>query len=101
MSPLLEAEMYREEGGRAPGHVRASIGVDGCLEVEVKDVVRTSGAIWSDTGQKSWLKLSAVDKDRLLLALLKKAYGGRSQGADELRDFIINNGIQHVWESQA
>jgi hypothetical protein len=100
MSPFLEAELFREEGGRAPRHVRALIGADGSLEVEVKEVKRQGDAVWRDTGQKSWLRLPPEEKDHLLLALLKQSFGGRVQGADELRDFLIEGGIQHSWESQ-
>lgn len=101
MTPIPEIEIYREEGGRAPRHVKASISDDGSLDVEVKEFPMQSGAIWSNTSLKSWLRLTAADKDRLLLALLKQTYGGKAQGADELRDFLIDQGIQHSWESQA
>jgi hypothetical protein len=101
MAPFLEVELFREEGGLAPGHVKAAIVVDGSLEVEVKTVARRGDAVWQDIGQKSWLKVPSSGKDLLLLALIKKAYGGRVRGVDELRDFLIDNGLQHSWESQA
>ena len=101
MAQFLETELYREEGGSAPSHVRAVITADGSLEVEVKDVARKGDAVWKEAGQKSWLRLPSSGKDKLLLALVKQAYGGRVRGVDELRDFLIDQGLPHTWESQA
>ena len=67
--------------------VRMDVGMtdEGDLLFSEQDVGDAPNEFWGDSDYEYWLKVSAADKDRVLLALIEKLYSGNSSLVSEIK----------------
>jgi len=58
---------------------------EGDLLFSEQDVGDAPNEFWGDSDYEYWLKVSAADKDRVLLALIEKLYSGNSSLVSEIK----------------
>ena len=90
-----------EERGETSRFVDARIDKDGDLTVSGQDIGKAPQEHWGDSDYEFWVFVRSQDKDRLLLALIEKLYGGRFHAVDEFRDFLVSRNIPYQFDSWA
>ena len=64
-----------------------------------QDVGKSPEEYWGDSDYEYWLYIGQEHKDLLLLSLIKKMFGGRSEAFSKFREFLIENGIPYQFDS--
>ena len=72
---------------------------EGDLLFSGQDVGDAPEEFWGDSDYEYWLKISAADKDRVLLALIEKLYSGNSSLISEIKDYLAYKGIPSEFAS--
>ena len=60
-----------------------------------RDMGEAPKRFFGDDEYEYWLVVQASDKDRVLLALIQKLYGGDMQALSKFRDDIAEHGIAY------
>ncbi len=94
----LSVELYRLDG---PTIVRvdAEIRADGALVVSGQDLGEAPRAAFDEEDYEYWLTVESAHKDRLLLLLLQRLYGGRPMVVSELRAWLDEVGVPWGFET--
>jgi len=90
-----------EERGTTSRFIHARIEDKGNLLVEGQDVGEAPQKWFDDEDYEFWVTVRAEDKDRVILALIEKSFGGRFSAVDEFRDFLKEKGIPFGWMTWA
>ena len=80
-------------GGSTSIYIDMSIDEDGNLLFSGQDIGSAPDEIFGDSDYEYWLTVPASEKDRLLLALLEKHYGGDELVISTLREFMESKEI--------
>ena len=72
---------------------------EGDLLFSGQDVGDAPEEFWGDSDYEYWLKISAADKDRVLLALIEKLYSGNGSLISEIKDYLAYKGIPSEFAS--
>jgi hypothetical protein len=100
MNETYSAEIYRQEGAEFRS-VRLSVRPDGSLCLDAQDMGKLVKEIWGDDDYEFWVDIPATALPKLVFALIREKYSGRSRAVDELRAFCEKEGIEHQWDSWA
>lgn len=93
-------ELY-EDRGETSRFTHAEIDKKGKLMVYTLDIGKMPEEIWGDSDYEFWVTVSAKHKDKLLLALIEKVYGGHFSAVDEFREFLDSKGIPNQFGNWA
>ncbi|MBL8838583.1 MAG: hypothetical protein JNL66_20190 [Alphaproteobacteria bacterium] len=87
----------------APTHsrVQAVVEADGGVTIDAVDAGPLVREVWGDDDYEYALKVPAAQKDRLLLALLRRHYGGHANAFAEIRTMLNDNAIAYDFDSWA
>lgn len=72
---------------------------EGDLLFSGQDVGAAPEKFWGDEDYEYWLKISAADKDRILLALIEKLYSGNPSVTSEIKEYLDSKGISSAFSS--
>ena len=100
MAEPCSAELYRQEGDPFRS-VRLSVNADGSVRVDAQDMGTVVENVWGESDYEFWVDVPATALPKLVFALLREKYAGRSGAVDELRAFCKREGIEHEWQSWA
>jgi hypothetical protein len=98
MSETYSAELYREEGAEFRS-VRLTVKPDGSILVDAQDMGKTVQEIWGDDDYEFWVDVPSTAIRKLVFALLRDRYAGRSRAVDEFSAFCEKEGIDHKWDN--
>jgi len=73
--------------------VEAEIKENGDLQLSAQDVGGLAEEVWGDPDYEYWVTVSHEHKDRVLLALIEKLYGGNVSAVDDFQKFMKAKGI--------
>jgi hypothetical protein len=76
-----------EERGETSRFIYAKIEDNGNLVVSGQDVGEAPKKFFDDSDYEFWVTVKGEDKDRLVLALIQRVFGGKFKAADEFREF--------------
>ena len=84
-----------------PTHIRIDVEITdrGDLYFSGQDVGDASQRMWGDEDYEYWLHIHAMDKDRVLLALIEKLYLGNPSLISEFKALLDLEGIQSTFFS--
>lgn len=82
-------------------HIGAEITDKGDLLISGQDLGEVPLERWGDSDYEYWLLVPAAEKDRLLLALLERFYGGNDRVVSELMALLDERGIRREFGSWA
>jgi len=94
----LSIELYRQEGAEFRS-VRLSVGPDGSVRVDAQDMGQFVEQTWGDSDYEFWVDVPSTAIPKLVFALLRDRYAGRSGAVDEFRRFCEKEGVDHKWDS--
>ena len=80
-------------GGSTSIYIDMSIDENGNLLFSGQDIGSAPDEIFGDSDYEYWLTVPASEKDRLLLALLEKHYGGDALVVSTLRELMESKQI--------
>ncbi len=80
-------------------HVQAVIEADGSLTIDAVDAGALVREVWGDDDYEYSLRIPAAQKDRLLLALLKRHHGGHVNAFAEIRAVLDQEAIPYGFDS--
>jgi hypothetical protein len=86
-----------EERGETDRIITAFIEDGGDLCVSGYDMGKDPLQWFAKSDYEFWVTLKADQKDRLLLALIEKCFGGKPSAVDEFREFVESKGIPFTW----
>jgi hypothetical protein len=98
MTETLSTELYRQEGAEFRS-VRLSVGPDGSIHLDAQDMGKIVEQIWGDDDYEFWVDVPATAIRKLVFALLRDRYAGRTGAVDEFRTFCEKEDIEHKWDS--
>jgi hypothetical protein len=99
-NPLNRIRIY-ESRGDTTVLIDVEIAEDGRLEVSGQDLGDAPEKYWGDSDYEYWVSVRTEHKDRLLLALMEKLYGGNSSVVSEFMEFLKSRGIPYEFGSWA
>ncbi|MFH1336734.1 MAG: hypothetical protein ABII96_09480 [Candidatus Zixiibacteriota bacterium] len=82
-------------------HIDVEITEDGDLLFSGQDIGEAPREFYGDSDYEYWLKISAAEKDRVLLALIEKLHSGNSCVISEMKDFLDAKTIPSEFHSYA
>lgn len=82
-----------EEEGRTYRQIHAYINQSGDLVMSAQDVGAAPEEFFDDSDYEFWATVKSADKDKVLLVLIEKLYGGHFRAVDEFRQFMDEKGI--------
>lgn len=88
-----------EDRGETSRFIDAEIAENGNLVVSAYDVGKAPLEWFGNDDYEFWVTLDAEQKDRLLLALIEKCFGGRFSAVDEFREFVKSKEIPFTWRT--
>jgi len=93
--PPIEKRTLVKTAADAPTYAHISVAVmsDGVLRFSGQDMGEAPERFFGDDEYEYWLVVEAIDKDRLLLALIEKLYGGNLSVISEFQSFLGEEGI--------
>jgi hypothetical protein len=94
-----KVQLYDCEGETSV-FVDAEITDSGDLLMSGQDVGKAPKEFWGDADYEYWVLVAAEHKDRVLLALLEKVYGGNQSAVSDFRAFLKEKGLPssfHSW----
>ena len=83
----------------ARSHVQAAIEPHGGVTIDAVDAGEFVREVWGDDDYEYTLSVPAAQKDRLLLALLERHYGGHANAFAEIRAVLDQESIAYGFES--
>jgi len=86
-----------EERGPTSRFIYAKIEDNGDIVVSGQDVGEAPRKFFSDGDYEFWVTVREEHKDRLVLALIEKLWGGKFKAVDEFREFLNEKGIPLEW----
>jgi hypothetical protein len=86
-----------EERGATSRFIHARIEANGNLVVLGHDVGASPKKFFDSSDYEFIVTVRTEDKDRVLLALIEKVYGGRFSAVDEFRKFLQEKKIKFGW----
>jgi hypothetical protein len=95
-SGLKKIKLF-EERGPTSRFIDAEIDESGNLIISGQDVGDAPRQWFDDDDYEFIVTVSAENKDRLLLALIEKVFGGKFGAVDEFREFLEGKGIPSGW----
>jgi hypothetical protein len=98
MVKAISIEIFRQEGEESRV-VDLSIQADGSLRFGAQDMGPTVEKIWNHDDYEFWVDVPPEALRKLLAALLREKYLGRSEAVDEFRTFCEKETIEHKWQS--
>ena len=98
MSETNSEEIYRQ-GGDPFRSVRLSVERDGLVRLDAQDMGKLVEEIWGDGDYEFWIDVPGAAIHKLVFALLRDRYAGRSGAVDEFGAFCKKEGIDHKWDS--
>jgi hypothetical protein len=98
MSETHSAEIYRQEGAEFRS-IRLSVRPNGSVRLDAQDLGRHTEEMWGDTDYEFWVDVPATALSKLVFALIREKYAGRSGSVDEFRAFCQKEEIEHEWDS--
>jgi len=87
------------QGGSTSIHIDVRINENGDLLFSGQDIGSAPEEIFGDMDYEYWLTVPAVEKDKLLLALIEKHYAGDALVVSTLREFMESREIPHSFFS--
>ena len=81
------------QGGSTSIYIDVSINENGDLLFSGQDIGSAPEEIFGDLDYEYWLTVPAVEKDKLLLALIEKHYAGDALVVSTLREFMESREI--------
>lgn len=81
------------QGGATSIYIDVRIDENGDLLFSGQDIGNAPEEIFGDSDYEYWLTVPAAEKDRLLLALIEKHYGGDPMVVSTLREFMESKTI--------
>lgn len=81
------------QGGATSIHIDVRIDEDGNLLFSGQDIGEAPEQMFGDSDYEYWLTVPAVEKDKLLLALIEKHYAGDALVISTLRKFMESKQI--------
>jgi hypothetical protein len=85
--------------GPTTTRIDVEITEEGDILFSGQDVGEAPERFWGDEDYEYWLKISATDKDRVLLALIEKLYSGNPSVISEIKDFLNSRDIPSEFSS--
>ena len=87
--------LHQEEMGKEFRSTKAYLTTEGegDLVVRSEDAGEFTKKLTCDYDYELWITVKAEHKDHVLLALIKKVFGGNSTAAWAFKDFLESNGI--------
>ena len=82
-----------DQKGSTSIHIDVRIKDNGDLLFSGQDIGEAPQEIFGDSDYEYWLTVPAAEKDRLLLALIEKHYGGNSSVISQLRELLESKKI--------
>jgi hypothetical protein len=98
MSESYSAEIYRQEGAEFRS-VHLSIREDGSVYLSAQDMGKTVKEFWGDDDYEFGVEVPATALRKLVFALIREKYAGRSGAVDEFTAFCKAEGIEQSWDS--
>jgi hypothetical protein len=92
MPDELRVNLY-EQHGETSIFLAATTSSGGDFEMAGQDIGRAPQEVWGHEDYEYTVSVSAAEKDRLLLAFVKKIYGGDPMGTSHLMEFLEAEGI--------
>jgi hypothetical protein len=86
-----------EERGSTSRFIHARIENNGNLVVEGQDVGAAPLEWFDDEDYEFIVTVSKEEKDRVLLALIQKVFGGKFRAVDDFREFLEEKGVPFGW----
>jgi hypothetical protein len=80
-------------------YIDAEITDEGDLLFSGQDIGQVPSEMFGDSDYEYWLTIKAVNKDKVLLALIEKLYSGNSRLISELMDYLKSKGIPYEFHS--
>ena len=87
MPDELRVSLY-EHRGETSIFLEATTSPGGDFEMAGHDIGRAPQEVWGHDDYEYTVTVSAAEKDRLLLALVKKIYGGDAMGTSHLMELL-------------
>ena len=81
------------QSGPTSIYIDVRIDKNGDLLISGQDVGEAPEEVFGDSDYEYWLTIPAVEKDRMLLALIEKHYGGDSSVISTLKDLMESKKI--------
>ena len=81
------------QGGPTSIYIDVRINENGDLLFSGQDLGEAPEEVFGDSDYEYWLTIPAVEKDRMLLALIEKHYGGDSSVISTLKDLMESKKI--------
>jgi hypothetical protein len=98
MTETRSAELYRQEGAEYRS-IRLTVHPDGSVRLDAHDMGKLTEEMWGDTDYEFWVDVPATALSKLVFALIREKYAGRSGAVDEFRAFCQKEEIAHEWDS--
>jgi hypothetical protein len=80
-------------------HIDVEITEEGDLLFSGQDLGEAPQQFFDDSDYEYWLRISAADKDRVLLALIDKLYSGNPSVVSEVKEFLNSRAIPCTFDS--
>lgn len=94
----LRARLY-ESRNETSVFIDIEIKETGEVLMSGQDVGKAPEEFWGDSDYEYWLYVGQEGKDLLLLSLIKKMFGGRSDAFSKFREFLIEYKIPYQFDS--
>ena len=91
--------LVQHSDGKTSIRVDAQITDEGHLLFSGQDAGEAPAAFFGDEDYEYWLCIKAEHKDRVLLALIEKVYGGNLSVVSEFKEFLKSKGIPGEFSS--
>ena len=94
MANELRVSLY-EQRGETSITLAATTSSGGDFEMAGLDIGRAPQEVWGHDDYEYTVTVAAAEKDRLLLALVKKIYGGDPMGTSHLMELLDAEGVPY------
>ncbi|NHJ12924.1 MAG: hypothetical protein EAX95_04570 [Candidatus Thorarchaeota archaeon] len=94
----LRVKLY-EYRGETSVFIDAEINDEGSLVLSGQDVGEAPEKHFGDSDYEYWVVVKEEQKDRVILALIEKTYGGNSKAVSEFMDLMKSKGIPYEFDT--
>ena len=94
----LNVKLY-EYRGETSVFIDAEIKEDGTFVLFGQDIGEAPKKHFGDSDYEYWVVVQEEQKDRVLLALMEKAFGGNSKAVSEFMDLMKSKGIPYEFDT--
>ena len=98
MSETYTTELFRQEGDQFRA-VDLTVNAGGSVKLYAQDMGVDVKEIWGDDEYEFWVDVPARELHKLVFALLREKYSGRSQAVTEFKEFCGKEEIKHEFQS--